>query len=107
MRFLPGVAVSQDKSGAVLYYEQLGKIDDEAMKKAGLDSKQLLWHYMYQVKGPGSRCADGRMGHDAFCCYMPSSPIFVAFGLGSCFAGIWHRFCSPSRAFSRVVHESK
>lgn len=39
----------QDKTGAVIYYEQLGKVDDEALKRVGLDSKQMLWHYMYQV----------------------------------------------------------
>lgn len=32
-----------------MYYEQLGNIDDEALKRVGLDAKQLLWHYMYQV----------------------------------------------------------
>lgn len=40
----------KDKSGAVLYYEQLGQIDDEALRRSGLDAKQLLWHYMYQME---------------------------------------------------------
>lgn len=40
----------QDKTGAVIYYEQLGKIDDEELRKVGLDSKQMLWHYMYQAR---------------------------------------------------------
>lgn len=42
----------QDKTGAVVYYEQLGKIDDEVMRRLGLDAKQMLWHYMYQASVP-------------------------------------------------------
>lgn len=40
----------QDKTGAVVYYEQLGKIDDEVLRRLGLDAKQMLWHYMYQAR---------------------------------------------------------
>lgn len=40
---------AQDKTGAVVYYEQLGKIDDKALRRRGLDGKEMLWHYMYQV----------------------------------------------------------
>eukprot|EP00752_Nemacystus_decipiens_P011704 g10386.t1 len=39
----------KDKTGAVVYYEQLGKIDDEVLRRLGLDAKQMLWHYMYQM----------------------------------------------------------
>ncbi|CAM9910598.1 unnamed protein product, partial [Hapterophycus canaliculatus] len=39
----------KDKTGAVVYYEQLGKIDDKALRRRGLDGKQMLWHYMYQM----------------------------------------------------------
>ncbi|CAN0076089.1 unnamed protein product, partial [Ectocarpus fasciculatus] len=29
----------KDKTGAVVYYEQLGQIDDEVLRKLGLDAK--------------------------------------------------------------------
>ncbi|CAM9998363.1 unnamed protein product, partial [Hapterophycus canaliculatus] len=37
------------RRGSVVYYEQLGQIDDEVLRKRGLDAKQMLWHYMYQM----------------------------------------------------------
>ena len=33
-----------------MYYEKLGGIDVEALKREGVEPKALLWHYMYQVK---------------------------------------------------------
>lgn len=47
--FSPVASSVQDKTGAVVYYEQLGQIDDEVLRRLGLDAKQMLWHYMYQV----------------------------------------------------------
>jgi hypothetical protein len=32
-----------------VYYERLGGIDVEALKREGVEPKALLWHYMYQV----------------------------------------------------------
>ncbi|CAN0385909.1 unnamed protein product [Ectocarpus sp. 8 AP-2014] len=39
----------KDKTGAVVYYEQLGQVKDDVLRREGLDGKQMLWHYMYQV----------------------------------------------------------
>ncbi|CAN0190999.1 unnamed protein product [Ectocarpus sp. 6 AP-2014] len=39
----------KDKTGAVVYYEQLGQVKDDLLRREGLDGKQMLWHYMYQM----------------------------------------------------------
>ncbi|CAN0008517.1 unnamed protein product, partial [Phaeothamnion confervicola] len=47
-RYYPTAFHGRDKEGACVYYEQLGGIQSEAMRTAGIDPKRLLWHYMYQ-----------------------------------------------------------
>ena len=52
----------RDKHGAVVYYEKLGGVNVEALKKLGVGPNELLWHYMYQVT---MQCTVGSLTHAA------------------------------------------
>ncbi len=49
-RFYPSAFHGTDKTGAVVYYEHLGKIDIEGLKAQGVTPELLGWHYVWQME---------------------------------------------------------
>lgn len=49
-KYYPSCFHGTDSEGSIVYYEKMGGIDVKAMQAAGVDSKTLLWHYMYQME---------------------------------------------------------